>query len=81
MRFASLLRDHLGVASRTASSPTHRGVTACLDSILATISLAFADPLAPLPCSQIIYDGRAKTDVGHNSRDCAKRRTEHGIVL
>lgn len=41
MRFASLLRDHLGVASRTASSPTHRGVTACLDSILATISLAF----------------------------------------
>lgn len=36
-----LVEDHLGVASRTASSPTHRGVTACLDSILATISLAF----------------------------------------
>lgn len=63
------------------SSTPHWGVAACLDSILVTISLAFADSLGLLPCSQIIYDGRAKTDAEHNSRDCAKRRTEHGIVL
>lgn len=83
MRFASLSRDNLGFAScietpaplRLASTPGEYSVSRLY------FSHDFADSRRFVAGSQIIYEGRGKTDAEHNSKDCAKRRTEQGIVL